>query len=174
MQHPKGFMTPVRGAEHTPRQTGAETRPVDRCARRPVPPEATAFLNHLRLTFMACRTKPRADLFEACALLHVNRCRSLDAHAEALMRCLGAALGQAPRLHSPGSAELTFDEAWLVELAQASARADTDSLTFLLRSRVMPEHRRLIGFLIANTARCFDLNGTTEPDLSPRARPARG
>lgn len=166
-------MTPVRRAEHSLRQAGAETRPGDQCARR-LTPEASVLLNHLRLTFMACRAKPRTDLFEACALLHVNRFQSLDAHAEALMRCLGAALGQSPRLHGPGSAELTFDEAWLVELAQASARADTDSLTFLLQSRVKREHRRLVGFLISNIARCFDLNGTTGPDLSPRARAVLG
>ncbi|MEO1222293.1 MAG: hypothetical protein AAFY42_13255, partial [Pseudomonadota bacterium] len=129
-------------------------------AARPAPrygAEAMAFLNHLRFVAMACRTKPRTDLFRACAMLQVNATASQSAHAEALMRCLGEALGQAPRLHAPGSSELTFDERWLIVLAQASVRGDTDSLAFLLRSRIGREHRRLVGFLIANISECFPL-----------------
>ncbi|MEP4961547.1 MAG: hypothetical protein ABJQ70_00810 [Roseobacter sp.] len=106
---------------------------------------------------MSCRSKPKTDLFEACALLHVQRSKSRDAYAEALMRCLGQALGARARLFAPGTTELTFDERWLVEVGSANMRGDDASLNFLLRSRVAHEHRRLVGFLIARISECFSL-----------------
>ena len=80
-------------------------------------PGALAFLNHLRFVAMACRVKPKTDLFEACALLTVERSASREACADALMRCLGEAFGKPARLYAPGTAELTFDENWLICLA---------------------------------------------------------
>ena len=70
---------------------------------------------------MSCRVKPQTDLFEACALLKVNRSETLDAHAEALVRCLGEAFGKPPRLYAPGISEFTFDEQWL-RLEKSRAR----------------------------------------------------
>lgn len=119
--------------------------------------EAFAFVNHLRFVAMSCRVKPREDLFEACALLHVSRSESQVAHAEALMRCLDQALGSKSRLHAPGVAEMTFDESWLMQLGLASARGDESSLAFLLASRVHREHRRLVRFLIGRISDCFSL-----------------
>lgn len=118
--------------------------------------EAPTLLNFLRFTALSCRAKPRTDLFHACALLHVSRSRSLEAHAEALMRCLNDAVGKNLRFHAPGTAEMSFDEAWLVQLSDALLRDDDASASFLLRSRVLPEHRRLVGFLIGRIARSFD------------------
>ncbi|MEO0379561.1 MAG: hypothetical protein AAF252_04780 [Pseudomonadota bacterium] len=115
------------------------------------------YLNTLRFVAMSCRVKPRADLFEACALLHVPRRASRDAHTDALMRCLREALGKPARLHSPGSDELTFDEKWLLQLGRATAHGDDGSTAFLLASRVSSEHRRLIGFLVARIAEYFSL-----------------
>lgn len=128
----------------------AEPRPV-----RPVSPEAFAYLNHLRFLSMSCRSKPRADLFEACALLHATRSASRDAHAEALMRCLNEALGKPARLHAPGTFEMSFDETWLVQLGQAVMRQDDASTAFLLKSRVLPEHRRLVRFLVGRISEFF-------------------
>jgi hypothetical protein len=120
-----------------------------------VSPEAFRFLNYLRFLSMRCRARPRADLFQACALLHATKSQSREAHAEALMRCLGEAFGKPARLLAPGVSEVTFDEAWLVQLGLASAREDEASVIFMLRSRVIPEHQRLISFLIHRTSRHF-------------------
>lgn len=116
------------------------------------------FLNYLRFTAMQCRAKPRTDLFEACALLHGSQSASQEAHAEALMRCLNGALRRSARLCAPGTAEITFDESWLVQLGRATAQHDEASLRFLLASRVAHENRRLIRFLVARVSECFNLN----------------
>jgi hypothetical protein len=116
------------------------------------------FLNNLRFVAMECRAKPRANLFEACALLQSTRDASRAAHAEALMRCLQEALGKPARLHSPGSEEMTFDEKWLLQLGQATVAQDEASISFLLASRVSAEHRRLVRFLVARIADSFYLN----------------
>lgn len=121
----------------------------------PLSPADSAFLNRLRFVAMACRVKPRTDLFEACALLQVDRNASQAAHAEALMRCLNEALGQPARLHAPGSVELTFDEMWLLELGRALARSDNGSAAFLVGRRVQPQHRRLVRFLVGRISECF-------------------
>ena len=121
-------------------------------------PEAFAFLNHLRFVSMECRTKPRTDLFEACALLQVERAASRDAHAEALMRCLTEAFGKPARLYAPGTQDLTFDEQWLMRLGLSYAANDRDSQSFLLGSRVSAENRRLVGFLVGRIAEHFSLN----------------
>ena len=113
-----------------------------------VAPKATEFLNQLRFVAMNCRSKPRADLFEACALLQVSRNASRQAYAEALMRCLPEALGKPAKLFAPGVNETTFDEAWQVQMTQAVTARDEASFVFLLRSRVAHPHCRLIGFLV--------------------------
>ena len=127
----------------------------------PVPEQALTaathgYLNLLRMIAMDCRAKPRTQLFEACALLQTDQSASLDAHAEALMRCLDEALGTRARLFAPGVADMTFDERWLVQLGLATARNDEASVSFLLGSRVAREHRRLVRFLIAQISKYFD------------------
>lgn len=119
---------------------------------------AMAFLNLLRFVSMECRVKPRMDLFEACALLKAERSASCHGYAEALMRCLGEALGKAPRLYAPGTGELTFDERWLLQLGLAFAHKDTDSQRFLLNSRLSFENRRLVGFLMHQIAGFVDID----------------
>lgn len=106
---------------------------------------------------MQCRVLPRTDLFEACALLHGSRSKSVEAHAETLMRCLPEALGHRAKLYAPGVTEVSFDEFWLVQLAAASSREDALSLRFLLHSRVAKEHRRLVAYLIGHIAGHFAL-----------------
>jgi len=104
-------------------------------------------LNHLRWVAMECRAKPKTSLFEACALLQAPSLEARNAHAEALMRCLTEAFGQRANLYRPGTKSISFDESWLVRLVQSHARGDTFSVSFLLKSRIAPENRRLIGFL---------------------------
>lgn len=129
-------------------------------ARPSVPPatETMSYLNHLRFAAMQCRAKPRTDLFEACALLKVEKSASRDAYADALMRCLSEALGKPARLFAPGTTELTFDEQWLLALGQACVRGDEDSQRFLLSSRVGFQNRRLVRFLVGQIADCFALD----------------
>ncbi|MEO0391227.1 MAG: hypothetical protein AAF218_09850 [Pseudomonadota bacterium] len=125
---------------------------------QPLDGAAAAFLNHLRFTAMGCRVKPRADLFEACALLQTTRTATREAYSDALMRCLAQALGQPPRLFSPAVTERSFDEDWLIALGRACGRADEASIAFLLATRVPHEHRRLIRYLVGRIADCFSLN----------------
>jgi hypothetical protein len=116
-----------------------------------------AFLNHLRFVSMKCRAKPRTDLFEACALLQVSRGASCEAHAETLMRCLGDAMGKRLTLYAPGTTELSFDEAWLLQLGRALKGGDSASAAFLLNSRVAREHRRLVRYLVGRVSEYFPL-----------------
>lgn len=126
-----------------------EATPIDR--------SKSAFLNHLRFTALGCRAKSRTDLFEACALLTLDRTLSLAAHADALMRCLDQALGQRAILFRPGTSEQSFDEAWLLQLATALCRKDEASTTFLLHSRIDRQHHRHIRFLLAHISEHFSL-----------------
>ena len=128
-----------------------------RVPEQQIPVEAIGYLNHLRFIAMGCRAKPRANLFEACALLHVDRSTSREAHSEALVRCLSEALDKQARLLAPGTIEMTFDERWLIELGRAIGRRDETSIRFLLQSRVLHEHRRLLRFLVSQIADFYSL-----------------
>ncbi|MEM9577405.1 MAG: hypothetical protein AAF999_10375 [Pseudomonadota bacterium] len=132
-------------------------RCVDPGPAQSLSPEAVNFINHLRFISMGCRSKRSTSLFEACALLHVEKSASREAYADALMRCLDEALGKRTRLFAPGTTELSFDESWLVRLGLASAMKDEGSVDFLLRSRVGREHRRLVRYLVAQISKCFSL-----------------
>lgn len=126
-------------------------------AAEALPEEAAEYLNHLRFVALSCRTKRQTKLFEACALLHADQNASRVAYTEALMRCLHEATGARTKLFAPGSKEMTFDERWLVELGFAIGRADENSITFLLQSRVRPEHQRLTRFLVTKVSEAFQL-----------------
>jgi hypothetical protein len=91
-------------------------------------------------------------MFHACAMLSADRMAATQAYAEALLRVLAQGLGKLPVLHRAGSAEMSFDEAWLAALFDAHARADRDSFTFLIRRRVAPLALRHVGFLIGALA----------------------
>lgn len=106
------------------------------------------FINMLRFVGRDCRAMARTDLFSACAVLSSDRTIARAAHAEVLMRCLGEALGKMPVLYRPGETDLSFDEAWLIQLSNAMRQHDTPSLNFLLRSRVVPQLRRNLAFLL--------------------------
>lgn len=115
------------------------------------------FLNTLRLVGRQCRAKARTDLFEACAVLSTDKTVADVAFAETLMRCLSQALGKQPILFLPGEAEVSFDEAWLLQLASSIARADQSSTDFLLRSRVQAHARRHCGFLMKSIIENFEV-----------------
>ena len=121
----------------------------------PLTSAETAFLNAIRFVAMTCRVKPRTTLFEACALLQADTSGTVDAHAEALTRCLREALGKPVRMYAPGTSEITFDESWLLQLARVCASGDDSSASFLVASRIGFENRRLIRFLVGRIASYF-------------------
>ena len=121
----------------------------------PVQKGQDGFLNHLRFVALRCRTRARADMFKACALLSSDNTQSIRAHAEALALCLNEALSKRAVFFRPGTPELSFDEAWLVQLASALRRGDEHSVRFLLHSRVRPEHHRNMRFLVSRISEQF-------------------
>ena len=135
--------------ETAPQQTGLPVRMTT--AERDL-------LTHLRITALRCRAAARTDLFHACALLSTDRNQARNAHADALMRCIGTALGKRPILFRPGEAEVSFDERWLLSLARAHARGDEGSFSFLMASRVEKWAIRNLGFLIRRITDTFSLD----------------
>ena len=114
-----------------------------------------ATLNHLRVIALNCRSKARADLFQACAVLSQDRHTARDTHGEVLMRCLSQALERRPVLFRPGAAELSFDEAWIARLVEAARDGDDDSFLFLICARVPIVARRNLAFLLRGVAEAF-------------------
>jgi hypothetical protein len=127
------------------------TSPAPRHAE-PAPAAIPPGVALLRVLAPACRAKARLDLFQACAMLSLDRDQAAQAYAEALVRTLAQGLGRLPVLHRAGTAELSFDEAWLAALFAARARGDDDSFTFLTRRRLARGAARQIGFLVAALA----------------------
>lgn len=118
-------------------------------------PDAWAVLNRLRWVARRCRAAARVDLFEACAVLSIDRDVADTAHAEVLMKSLSQALGKAPVFYRPGEAEVSFDEAWLMRVITALREDDDASLVFLLRSRVHPSACRNLTYLIRSVSERF-------------------
>jgi hypothetical protein len=94
-----------------------------------------ALIALLRLAALECRVAPRASL-RACALLHPSA--GVADHVTMVARILPDALLRRPVIWRPGASERSFDEAWLLAIAQAIATGDADSERFLMRRRVRP------------------------------------
>lgn len=105
-------------------------------------------LELLRAQAARCRAASHLDLYRACSLLTLDRDKAPVLFARALLRTLGQALGKRPVIHGPGSAEISFDESWLIRLIDRLECGDTDSFTFLLSRRIPHEHRRSVAFLL--------------------------
>ena len=115
-------------------------------------------LDHLRHAARDVRCKSYVDLFGACAALSGNHKVASSAAADVLMRCLSQALGRRPVLYRRGESEMSFDEKWLVALADALRNQDQASATFLLHSRVPIHARRNVVFLLNNVVDGFYQN----------------
>lgn len=127
-------------------------------APTPVPalePDQYAMLSHMRMTAMECRAAARVDLFEACALLTLDGEDARRTFLSTFVKCLSDAVRKRIIWHRPGTAELSFDEAWVMRVVTAIRDEDRASLDFLLRSRVAPVDRRYIGFLLARISDRF-------------------
>lgn len=120
-----------------------------------VPQAWLGVLNALRMIALECRVAARADLFEACALLSIKQDTARDAHARALFKCLQQAISHHPKFYQPGTREVSFDEAWLVQALVAAKSQDHDSFAFLIRSQVPKIHQRNIAFLIKGISEKF-------------------
>ncbi|KJZ17881.1 hypothetical protein TW80_16735 [Loktanella sp. S4079] len=112
-------------------------------------------LNALRVIALECRVAAQMDLFKACALLSTQPETARDAHARALIKCLRQVTSRTTTFFRPGTEEISFDEAWLVQALSAIKRGDGDSFSFLVRSRVPREHQRHIAFLIKGISEQF-------------------
>lgn len=128
----------------------AHVAPAPKCES---PPWVTPLLTRIRLSALHCRVAARTDLFEACAVLSMDRETARTAHIEVLTRCLIQALGRRPVFYRPGVSEISFDEAWLMRLVETAANDDLASFTFLIRSRVLKPARRNLSLLVDQIAR---------------------
>lgn len=106
----------------------------------------------LRRLAPRCQAGARLDLFQACAMLSAQPELAARAFAEALLRGLAVVFGRAPVVHQPAARELSFDEAWIASLLDATVRDDQASVQFLLASRLPRHARRQIGWLAAQLA----------------------
>jgi hypothetical protein len=113
-------------------------------------PRSRFWLGLLRVGALECRSARRLALWEACAGLGGQDAAEC---ARALVRTLPEGLGRRLAIRRPGEARLSFDEAWLLSLLDASARGDAASTAFLLRSRASSPCRRGLARLASAMAR---------------------
>jgi len=110
-------------------------------------PEAMAFLNRLRFHATRCRASARLDIATACTLIDPQGDET--AAASVFVRVLGQALDRPPVWYRPGETDLSFDERWVLAVAESYAAGDGDSFTFLTQRRISGPKRRLFLALIA-------------------------
>ena len=120
-----------------------------------IPGENSGLIDFLRVTHQLCRTKPKIDFIRACDVLKAREEAALSAYVETLIRGLPAALQRVIKFHNPGSSEMSFDEAWLMRTIQSHIVRDENSLAYLLTSRVRPEARPHLVFLIEKISLCW-------------------
>ena len=117
---------------------------------RAVPEPYRIILNQMRLHAAECRASSRLDLFEACDAISPETQKGEETLIRVVLRVMGQALDKRPLFLKPGTAELSFDEEWLMSLLMAHARGDADSFEFMIRRRVARLKRRSFGSLIAS------------------------
>lgn len=114
-----------------------------------LPADLHWLLDDLRRLASRSRATPRLSLTQACARLCGDGCptpKNCAALArterlQTLIRVMGEGIGHVPVFYQPGTARVSFDEAWLVSALDAAHRGDRDSLAFLVLRRVLPNHR---------------------------------
>ncbi|ABD56194.1 hypothetical protein [Jannaschia sp. CCS1] len=120
----------------------------------PPPPVDIDTLAFLRMHWARSRCLARSDLFTCSTQALCTLACPVEARAIALLRALASADGLGGlHLYQLGTAELSFDERWLLAALTAGASGDTDSLTFLLNSRLKAPARRQVGALIMALSR---------------------
>ena len=99
----------------------------------PLPIRHPQALTLLRLAALDCRASARLDLAGACAVL--DPAAGEADLATLIARALPQVMRTRPQLLAPGSAGTSFDEDWLLAVADAIARGDRASERFLLARR---------------------------------------
>lgn len=105
-------------------------------------------LNRLRFLSIECRAAARIDPFRACELVDAPSQDMLDLHARALVKVLGQSIAGTFRFNPPGSADTSFDEAWLLRLLDRTRAGDLSSLAFLLHRRVARPYHAVVRTLL--------------------------
>ncbi len=119
-------------------------------------PEARAELAWLRIAGARCRVMRRSDFFEACAVLSLSGEQAALSYAQTLFRALPSLLASDVRLYMPGDTDISFDEAWLLQLIERERAGDADSVAFLIRRRLPRFAWRQVRFLVASLVRALD------------------
>ncbi|MEM7058138.1 MAG: hypothetical protein AAF557_11155 [Pseudomonadota bacterium] len=112
-------------------------------------------LNFLRLSALRCRCSARQDVAEACRAFAPDQMVSQSTYSELLVKSLTQFLGRPPRFFSPGNAEISNEEAWLLRLMTCQAEGDRLSAAFLMRSRVPAHARYTLSVLIGAVSSAF-------------------
>lgn len=139
---------------------GALKHPAASIATRPDAPvfssDELETLDRLRQLARRIRSDRFLDLDKACRMLSLEPTEAAQGYAAALLRTLRQTLGRRPVLHRPGTADVSFDEAWLLRLILSAAGVDDDSLQFLIATRVPKARQRACAFLAHGLATRLD------------------
>jgi hypothetical protein len=115
--------------------------------RAPAAGADRAALEHLRSVARAALIAPPLDLHRACALIPDAAATQRDGDASLLVRALDRASARPMTFHPVGAREMSFSEAWLLQLLGALRGDDAASALFLVGRLVLRPHRRAILFL---------------------------
>ncbi|MGR3492279.1 MAG: hypothetical protein ACU0DW_09485 [Shimia sp.] len=113
--------------------------------------ETRAMINRLRFYAALCRCSAHLDIYSACAAIGPTADEELV--VPILIRVLPQAVGRPVTWLRPNEDELSFDERWLAQAIACKQAGDTDSLAFLLHSRVARSKQRIVAMLIGHLAR---------------------
>lgn len=108
----------------------------------PLPQSVAAGLHHARSAGRALRVSRRGLCDMSPWLQMVLLCQKM--------------IGKRLIFFSPGDAEQSFDERWLLAVHDAVRRADVDSYRFLLLSRMSPEKASALHFPLCSLVRRLD------------------
>ena len=129
----------------------AQARPLE--ARAP-DPSSPPLLAALRLASLRCRIAPQLAPSAACRLLLPDA--RAGEFAEALARALPGLMRRRPQILPPESRARSFDEAWLLALAEARRRGDAASVRFLVGRRVRPGGAAALDVLLGGLTKRLD------------------
>ena len=100
---------------------------------------------HARLA----RALPRIDIFKACELVQFDIELLTPEILNIFVRSLPQAFGRPTHFFPAGTAELTWDEKWLISLVSAVSRADYSSVHFLIQTVIKPVHQKQCRSLVS-------------------------
>lgn len=136
-------------------------RPQQDVSAPALPETLIALLNRMRFHAIRCRASAHLDLFKACSLLDPHANGAEIETLRTLVRVMGQALDREPVFFQPGSAEISFDERWLLALITAAHTKDDNSFQFLMVRRVAHHKRRIFSLLIKSLAENTSLAGSS-------------